>query len=51
MQILGLLGMYFDDVAVEVEKCLIFFRLALAMLCYIFFTKTKQFKAQELLKK
>ena len=34
MQILGLLGMYFDTVVVEVEKSLLFFRLAaLAILC------------------
>ena len=32
MQILGLLGMYFDAVVVEVEKCLLFFRVALAIL-------------------
>ena len=32
MQILGLLGMYFDAVVVEV---LIFLRLALAMLCKV----------------
>ena len=32
MQILGLLGMYFDAVVVEVEKYLLFFRLALAIL-------------------
>ena len=31
MQILGLLSMYFDAVVVEVEKYLLFFRLALAM--------------------
>ena len=31
MQILGLLGMYFDAVVVEVEKYLLFFRLALAI--------------------
>ena len=31
MQILGLLGMYFDAVVVEIEKCLLFFRLALAI--------------------
>ena len=30
MQILGLLGMYFDGGVVEVEKYLIFYRLALA---------------------
>ena len=34
MQILGLLGMYFDAVVVEVEKSLLFFRLALAILWY-----------------
>ena len=33
IQILGLLGMYFDAVVVEVEKSLLFFRLALAILC------------------
>ena len=33
MQILGLLGMYFDAAVVEIEKCLLFFRLALAILC------------------
>ena len=32
MQILGLLGMYFDAVVLEVEKSLLFFRLALAIL-------------------
>ena len=32
MQILGLLGMNFDAVVVEVEKYLLFFRLALAIL-------------------
>ena len=32
MQILGLLGMYFDTMVVEVEKYLLFFRLALAIL-------------------
>ena len=34
MQILGLLGMYFDAVVVEVEKYLLFFRLPLAILCF-----------------
>ena len=29
MQIRGLLGMYFDAVVVEIEKYLLFFRLAL----------------------
>ena len=33
MQILGLLGMYFDAVVVKVEKLFTFFRLALAILC------------------
>ena len=33
MQILGLLGMYFDAVVVEVDKFLLFFRLVLAILC------------------
>ena len=32
MQILGLLGMYFDDVEVEVNTFLLLFRLALAIL-------------------
>ena len=32
MQILDLLGMYFDTVVVEVENYLLFFRLALATL-------------------
>ena len=32
MQILGLFGMYFDSVVVEVEKYLLFFRLGLAIL-------------------
>ena len=35
MQILSLLGMYFDAVVVEVEKYLLFFRLALAILCCV----------------
>ena len=33
MQILGLFGMYFDAVVVEVETCLLLFRLALVILC------------------
>ena len=33
MQILALLGMYFDAVVVEVEKNLFLFRLALDILC------------------
>jgi hypothetical protein len=33
MQILGMLGMYFDAVVVEVKKNLLLFRLALAILC------------------
>ena len=40
MQLLGLLGMYFDAVVVEVEKYLIFFRLAPAILC----TKIRKLK-------
>ena len=35
MQILGLLGMYFDAVVVEVEKYLLFFRWSLAILCLL----------------
>ena len=33
MQILGLLGMYFDAVVVEVEKDLLLFGLTLTILC------------------
>ena len=33
MQILGLLGMYFDAEVVEVKTFLLLFRLALAILC------------------
>ena len=33
MQILGILVMYFDAVVVEVDKSLLFFRLALAIMC------------------
>ena len=33
IQILGLLGMYFDAVVVEVETFLLLFRLDLAILC------------------
>jgi hypothetical protein len=33
MQILDLLGMYFDVMVVEVKKCLLFFSMALAILC------------------
>ena len=33
MQIMGLLGMYFDAVVVEFETFLLLFRLALAILC------------------
>jgi hypothetical protein len=36
MQILGLLGMYFDAVVVEVEKNFLLFRLALAILCNVY---------------
>ena len=35
MLILGLLGMYFAAVVVEVMTCLLLFRLALAILCYV----------------
>ena len=35
MQILGLLGMYFDAVVVEAKTFLLLFRLALAILCYV----------------
>ena len=35
IQILGPLGMYFDAVVVEVEKCLLFSSLALAILCIV----------------
>ena len=35
MQILGLLGMYFDAVVVEVKTFLLLFRLALAILCLV----------------
>ena len=34
MQILGLLGMYFDAVVVEVKTFLLLFRLALAIQCF-----------------
>ena len=37
MQILGLLGMYFDAVVIEVEKNLLFNRMALAILIIDFF--------------
>jgi hypothetical protein len=33
MQILGLLGMCFDAVVVEVEKNILLFRMALVILC------------------
>ena len=36
MQILGLFGMYFDAVVVEVETFLLLFRLALAILCFTY---------------
>ena len=35
MQILGLLGIHFNAVVVEVKTFLILFRLALAILCYL----------------
>ena len=37
MQILGLLSMYFDAVVIEVEKNLLFIRMALAILIIDFF--------------
>ena len=42
MQVLGLLGMYFDAMVVEVEKYLLFFRLALAILCIRYFVFRRQ---------
>ena len=42
MQILGLLGMYFDAVVVEVKTCLLLFRLALAILWSIIFSQFKK---------
>ena len=33
MQILGLLGMYFDAVVVEVEKYLLFFQIDMRLAC------------------
>ena len=41
MQILGLLGMYFDAVVVKVKTFLLLFRLALAILCVGRHTTTK----------
>ena len=35
MLILDLLGIYFDAVVVEVKKSLLFFRLAMAILCNV----------------
>ena len=40
IQILGLLGMYFDAVVVEVKPFLLLFRLALAVLCTVDLTVT-----------
>ena len=37
MQILGLLGMYFDAVVVKVETFLLLFRFALALLWHVYF--------------
>ena len=34
IKILGLLGMYFDTVVIEVKTFLLLFRLALAILCW-----------------
>ena len=36
MQILGLLGMYFDAVVVEFKTFLLLFILALAILCFLY---------------
>ena len=44
MQILGLLGMYFDAVVVEVKTFLLLFRLALAILCLVTFHIFEQFQ-------
>ena len=41
MLILGLLGMYFDAVVVEVKTFLLLFRLALAILCCLCIHKDK----------
>ena len=41
MQILGLLGMYFDAVIVEVKTFLLLFRLAQAILCERFQIKSR----------
>ena len=38
MQILDLLGMYFDAVVVEVEKCLLFFQIGSGRTVHIFDT-------------
>ena len=35
MQLLGLMGMYFDAVVVEAKTFLLLFRLALAILCTV----------------
>ena len=45
MQILGLLGVYFDAVVVEVKKNLLLFRLAVAILCCLI--RTDFFKSDE----
>ena len=50
MKILGLLGMYFDAVVVEVKTFLFLFRLALVILCNMPPTRamsSRSFKARE----
>ena len=42
MLILGLLGMYFDAVVVEVKTFLLLFRLSLAILCSAFISNFKK---------
>ena len=47
MQILGLFGMYFDAVVVEVKTFLLLFRLALAILCSPNFLKKWSSKSKQ----
>ena len=42
MHILGLLGMYFDPVVIELQKYLLFFRLALAILWHWYLSPEKK---------
>ena len=49
MQILGLMGMYFNAVVVEVKTFLLSFRLALAILCSVHEHKSRQTVAQHYL--